>query len=230
MVSFPISIAPVDEHASIDTAMPKSANSPDPCGKFRQINRAQRKTPAKSQLKNIPACEKSRSAILDVMILIAVIGACGVLLYPYLALLAQKFIEFLQSIGGAVREELLRAPMVYICLGLSIFFAGIALLAITICTNKKCGKPGCKGLRKAAEFDIELQTEDCVKSLKCAGKNGVKKGLFELPRDHHLELEAELKKMAPPNGRAVLLFRARCGCSVGTMEVPGPRKPRKVKK
>ncbi|MCD7467776.1 hypothetical protein HAX54_005395, partial [Datura stramonium] len=30
--------------------------------------------------------------------------------------------------------------------------------------------------------------------------------------------------MAPPNGRAVLVFRGRCGCSIGTMEVPGPRK------
>nr|GLL18718.1 uncharacterized protein At5g19025-like [Ipomoea trifida]GMC57004.1 uncharacterized protein At5g19025-like [Ipomoea batatas]GMC67321.1 uncharacterized protein At5g19025-like [Ipomoea batatas]GMC73532.1 uncharacterized protein At5g19025-like [Ipomoea batatas]GME15461.1 uncharacterized protein At5g19025-like [Ipomoea batatas] len=218
MVSFPISIAP-----SVDsTAMPKSANSLD---KFRQINRAQRKIPAKNR-----SCEKSRSAIVDVVILIAVIGACGVLLYPYLSLLAQKFADFFEAIGGAVTEELLRAPMVYICLGLSIFFAGIALLSITVFTSKRCGKPGCKGLRKAAEFDIELQTEDCVKNLKLAGKNGVKKGLFELPRDHHLELESELKKMAPPNGRAVLVFRARCGCSVGTMEVPGPRKPRKVKK
>ncbi|CAN7141055.1 unnamed protein product, partial [Brassica rapa subsp. narinosa] len=30
-------------------------------------------------------------------------------------------------------------------------------------------------------------------------------------RDHHRELEAELKKMAPINGRAVLVFRAKCG-------------------
>ncbi|KAL4575218.1 hypothetical protein LXL04_022060 [Taraxacum kok-saghyz] len=30
--------------------------------------------------------------------------------------------------------------------------------------------------------------------------------------------------MAPINGRAVLVFRARCGCSVGRMEVLGPKK------
>ncbi|KAL2492437.1 Uncharacterized protein Adt_28065 [Abeliophyllum distichum] len=63
-----------------------------------------------------------------------------------------------------------------------------------------------------------------------SGRGRGRKGLFELPRDHHRELEAELKKMAPPNGRAVLVFRARCGCSVGRMEVPGPKKSRKVKK
>lgn len=62
------------------------------------------------------------------------------------------------------------------------------------------------------------------------GKDGVKKGVFELARDHHIELESELKKMAPPNGEAVLVFRGRCGCSVGRMEVPGPKKSRKVKK
>ncbi|KAL0709537.1 hypothetical protein Bca4012_016515 [Brassica carinata] len=53
-----------------------------------------------------------------------------------------------------------------------------------------------------------------VKSLK----SGVvrKKGLFELARDRRRELEAELKKMTPVNGRAVLVFRAKCGCCVGS--------------
>ncbi|CAN6802591.1 unnamed protein product [Brassica oleracea] len=59
----------------------------------------------------------------------------------------------------------------------------------------------------------------------------IQRGLFELPRDYHRELEAELKKMAPINGRAVLVFRAKCGCSVGRLEVPGPKKQqRKIKK
>ncbi|KAL0647873.1 hypothetical protein Bca4012_046164 [Brassica carinata] len=43
-------------------------------------------------------------------------------------------------------------------------------------------------------------------------------------------LEAELKKMAPINGRAVLVFREKCGCSVGRLEVPGPKQQRKIKK
>ncbi|GFY84905.1 ribosomal protein L34e superfamily protein [Actinidia rufa] len=87
------------------------------------------------------------------------------------------------------------------------------------------------GLRKAAEFDIQIETEDCVvKNSSNLGRDCVKQGLFELHRDHHRELEAELKKMAPPNGRAVLLFKARCGCSVGRMEVWGMKKPRKIKK
>jgi hypothetical protein len=36
--------------------------------------------------------------------------------------------------------------------------------------------------------------------------------------------------MAPINGRAVLVLRGKCGCSVGRLEVPGPKKNRKIKK
>ncbi|XP_009598835.1 uncharacterized protein At5g19025-like [Nicotiana tomentosiformis] len=221
-----VCLLPLDQ----EKIMAKSQNSTDPCMKLGKINQMQKKKNmlnSKNQL-SIPACEKSRSALIDVMILIAVIGACGVLLYPSVNLLVNKIPEILRTISSEVKEEIYEAPVVYICLGLSILFAGIALLAVTVCTGRRCGKPGCRGLKKAAEFDIQLESEDCVKN---SAKDGVnKKGLFELPRDHHRELEAELKRMAPPNGRAVLIFRGRCGCSVGTMEVPGPKKTRKVKK
>ncbi|CAD5321733.1 hypothetical protein ISN45_At03g000260 [Arabidopsis thaliana x Arabidopsis arenosa] len=129
-----------------------------------------------------PVCDGSQSAAIDVVILIAVITACGFLFFPYVKLITLKSIE-------------------------------------------RCGKPNCKGLRKAVEFDIQLETEECVKS------SSNKRGMFELPRVHHRELEAELKKMAPPNGRAVLVFRARCGCSVRRLVVSGPKKQqRKIKK
>ncbi|XP_059293971.1 uncharacterized protein At5g19025 [Lycium ferocissimum] len=199
----------------------KSKNSTLPFVKLRQIK------------KNMPSsdCEQSHSAIIDVVILIAVVGASGFLLYPYINLLVQTLFEFLEEVSYVVKDEIFRAPLVFICLGLSILFAVIALLAMTVCTTGKgCGKPGCRRLRKAAEFDIQLETEDCVKKTNFSAKNGVKKGMFKLPRDHHQELEAELKRMAPPNGRAVLVFRGRCGCSIGTMEVPGPRKTGKFKK
>jgi LDH2 family malate/lactate/ureidoglycolate dehydrogenase len=48
--------------------------------------------------------------------------------------------------------------------------------------------------------------------------------------DEHRELEAELRKMAPPNGRSVLTFRAPCGCAKGRMEVWGAKKVRRIKK
>jgi len=54
---------------------------------------------------------------------------------------------------------------------------------------------------------------------------------FELgDEQRELEAEAELRKMAPPNGRTVLIFRAPCGCPKGRMEVWGAKKVRRIKK
>ncbi|XP_057968976.1 uncharacterized protein At5g19025-like [Malania oleifera] len=207
-------------------------NSTDTCSKSRQNNHLcrNRKIPNSQNYLKIPACHRSRSAAVDVLILIAVIGACGFLLFPYVKLLCLKFVEFVAAALYVVKEEVSSAPMIYASLGISVSCAAVAAWGIMICTSSKCGNPNCQGLRKAAEFDIQLETEECVKNSTSLGRDGVKKGLFELPRDHHRELEAELKKMAPPNGRAVLVFRSRCGCSVGRLEVPGPRKHRKIKK
>lgn len=227
MVCFHSTI-PVDQHI----AMAKSVNSTDPCLKPKQINQLHKKknTSNPQNHLNIPACEQSRSAVIDVIILIAVICACGVLLYPCVKSLVHTSSEFVEEAAYVFKEEILEAPMVYGCFGLSILFALSALLAITVYTSRTCGRPDCLGLRRAAEFDIQLETEESVKSSSGVANLGLKKGLFQLPRDHLRELEAELKKMAPPNGRAVLVFRARCGCSVGRMEVLGPKKSRKVKK
>ena len=179
---------------------------------------------------NFQACDGSRSAVIDVVLFIAVIGASGFLLFPYAQIISIKIFEITGIVMYVLREEVSNAPLVYGSMGLSILCAALAAWALLVCTSRKCGNPNCKGLRKAAEFDIQLETEECVKNSASLGKDGVKKGLFELPRDHHRELEAELKKMAPTNGRAVLVFRARCGCSVGRLEVPGPRKIKKIKK
>lgn len=205
----------------------KSKNSTVPFSKLRKINQLDKK-------KTMPSsdCEQPHSVIIDVVMLIAVIGASGVLLYPYINLVMRILFEFFRDVSDVVKEEFLRAPMVFICLGLSMFFAVLALLAVTVCTSGKgCGRTGCRRLKRAAEFDIQLETEDRVKKSNLSPKNGrVKKGIFRLPVDYHQELEVELKRMAPPNGKAILVYRGRCGCCIGTMEVSGPRKTGKFKK
>ncbi|KAJ8574022.1 hypothetical protein K7X08_010533 [Anisodus acutangulus] len=86
--------------------------------------------------------------------------------------------------------------------------------------SRKCGNPNCQGLRKAVEFDIQLESEECIKCLPLLDPDsnlnsnafynyGVKP--LDLG-DERKELEAELKRMAPRNGRTVLIFRAQCGC------------------
>jgi hypothetical protein len=110
---------------------------------------------------------------------------------------------------------------------------------------RKCGRPRCRGLRKAVEFDIQLETEECVRgrlapagrasALLAAAASAAGAGAGAAARpvelgEEHRELEAELRKMAPPNGRSVLTFRAPCGCAKGRMEVWGAKKVRRIKK
>lgn len=213
--------------------MAVSMNLTYPYSKSKQTNQFQkmRKIPISSSdhIMSSSCCE-SRLAVLDVIMLIAAIGAIVFLLYPYVNFTYAKVSEMGSLVCCVLKDEIYENPIIYGSLGLSMVCVAIAARAIVMCTTRKCGNPSCRGLWKAAEFDIQLETEECVRNSNSSAKDGVKKGLFELPRDHHRELEAELKKIAPPNGRAVLVFRARCGCSVGRMEVPGPRKTRKIKK
>ncbi|KAF8378459.1 hypothetical protein HHK36_029799 [Tetracentron sinense] len=232
MVYFDNSISlckPLDQ----PTNMANPLKLTDPSSNSRKNHQAQRnrKQPNSVTPIKITPCHRSRTVAVDVVILIAVIGACGFLFFPYIKLFCDGIVE----IGGAtvsmVREELCQAPMIYAFLGLGVLFAILAVWGISKFFSRKCWRPNCLGLHKAAEFDIQLETEECVKnSTSSLVKDGGGKGVFELGLDHHKELEAELRKMAPQNGRAVLVFRARCGCSVGRMEVPAPKKFRKIAK
>lgn len=224
----------VYHNSSIDqsTRMTVSMSITDPYLKPKQINQISknRKMPNSSNHQISSSCCESRLAVLDMVMLISAIGAIGYLVFPYVSFTYMKVAEIGGLVCSTLRDEIYENPVIYGSLGLSMVCVGMAAWGIVMCTTRKCGNPSCRGLWKAAEFDIQLETEECVKNSNSMVKDGVKKGLFELPRDHHRELEAELKKIAPPNGRAVLVFRARCGCSVGRMEVPGQRKPRKIKK
>uniref|UniRef100_A0A1D1YPE5 Uncharacterized protein At5g19025 n=1 Tax=Anthurium amnicola TaxID=1678845 RepID=A0A1D1YPE5_9ARAE len=176
-----------------------------------------------------PFCEHSPFAVMDIVMLLLVLGALGILMVPYLKLVFQESSEFLpvafDVIGGFVYD----APVAYgVGLVLS-FVVVVAMWEIISHNSRKCGNPYCKGLKKAVEFDIQLEPEECVKKLPPMPHDVLRACPLELGQDHK-ELEAELKKMAPLNGRTVLIFRARCGCPRGRMEVWGPRKVRRIKK
>ncbi|XP_028759530.1 uncharacterized protein At5g19025-like [Neltuma alba] len=215
-------------------AMANSSCSADFGSKSRRSNNIlrNRKTPASFNSLQIPPCDRSRFAVVDVVIFIAVICACGFLLFPYIQILIIKSIEIGGTILDAVKEEFSMAPLIYISIGLSVSSAVLATFLVVTWTGRKCGNPNCKGLKNSVEFDIQLETEDCVKKSASLGTDGdgFQKGLFELARHQNRELEAQLRKMAPPNGRAVLILRAKCGCSVGRLQVPGPKKHRKIRK
>ena len=172
-------------------------------------------------------CDNTPMAVSDAVMLLAVVIAIGFLLIPYLKLLLLEMGAMLHPAAS--------------CLPAAAFFgAAVAVAAVVVAWEllghhaRKCGKPRCRGLKKAVEFDIQLETEECVRGrpgptarsalLAAAGARPVELG------DEQRELEAELRKMAPPNGRTVLIFRAPCGCPKGRMEVWGAKKVRRIKK
>ncbi|CAA7398289.1 unnamed protein product [Spirodela intermedia] len=176
-----------------------------------------------------PFCEQSPLAVMDIFVLFLVIGALGILILPYFKFIFQEASEFLPVAFDLIGGFVYGAPVAY-GIGLVLTFgAVVACWEIISLSSRKCGSPYCRGLRNAVEFDIQLEPEECVKHLPSLPNDVLGSCPFELGEDHK-ELEAELKKMAPLNGRTVLIFRARCGCPRGRMEVWGPRKTHRVKK
>lgn len=89
-------------------------------------------------------------------------------------------------------------------------------------------------MKNALEFDIKLESEEECGSgiLKGKGKDFdflPWKGGSECNPDYEC-LRSELRKMAPLSGRAVLLFRAKCGCPIAKLEAWGAKRSRRHKK
>ncbi|KAM3358030.1 hypothetical protein P3S68_020961 [Capsicum galapagoense] len=195
-------------------------------------------------------CNHSPSATLDLLIFILVLfsGAFLIisyfsyifnslsLLFPYSpSLLLNTFLTHLQQLDVSTH---------YIFYTFFVLVFLFVLIFFEICCgfgfrSRKCGKSGCKGLRRAMEFDLQLQGEECFLRSGagvCESSKTVRE-INELPWKGGTEnnpdyecLRAELRKMAPPNGRAVLLFRSKCGCPVAKLEGWGAKRGRRHKK
>ncbi|KAG8387398.1 hypothetical protein BUALT_Bualt02G0017400 [Buddleja alternifolia] len=166
-------------------------------------------------------------AAVDLIILLLVIGSLGFLFVPYFTFF---FCEVLPLFHDFITDIILDAPLAYFTgLVLALLALVFALLVWEIIDMRlrRCGNPNCKGLRRAVEYDIQLESEECIKysshpppsnSISISNARDDETQLeLELGQDRK-ELEAELKKMAPPNGRTVLIFRAPCGCPAGRLE------------
>ncbi|KAI3715395.1 hypothetical protein L6452_22377 [Arctium lappa] len=172
----------------------------------------------------------SPSATLDILILILVLFSGAFLVSSYFSYIFHSLSLILPPISLSI---LIDISSLYL-IGFFFFFV-LSIIGLEICCgnrSRKCGKKGCKGLKKAMEFDLQLQTEEILRS----GAKGVKemeelpwKGGSETNPDYEC-LRTELRKMAPMNGRAVLLFRSKCGCPVAKLEGWGPKRGRRNKK
>ncbi|KAL3505853.1 hypothetical protein ACH5RR_031235 [Cinchona calisaya] len=187
----------------------------------------------------------SPTATLDLLILILVLFAGAFLIsscFSYIfhslsLLLPPSFSLSLSTLLSFLSAHIQLHHIFLTSLILSLLFVVIFFEICCGPRSRKCGKFGCKGLKKALEFDLQLQGEDFFLKLGNNNNNKAVKEIDELPWKGGSELNpdyeclrAELRKMAPPNGRAVLLFRAKCGCPIAKLEGWGPKRGRRHKK
>lgn len=160
----------------------------------------------------------SPSATLDLLVLLLVLFSSLFLISSILSYLSISLSLLLPSLN-----------LSFLAFFLLFFIATLA--AVDFCCgvrSRRCRNPRCQGLKKASEFDVQLQTEECLKVEEA------KKEIDDLPWKGGAEgnpdyqcLIKELRRLAPTNGRAVLLFRAKCGCAVAKLEAWGTKRGRR---
>ncbi|XP_015692908.2 uncharacterized protein At5g19025-like [Oryza brachyantha] len=194
-----------------------------------------------------PACRHTpSSATLDLLILLLVLFSVAFLLGSSLAHVSRSLSPLLASPPAAAVIAAGSAAMPY--LGAAAALAWATFLSCGRLPRRRCRNPRCRGLVKALEFDVQLQTEESVRagtgsSGGGGGGTGADAAMWReieaLPwkggqggnNPDYECLRAELRRMAPPNGRAVLLFRNRCGCPIAKLEGWGvPKSKRRSKR
>nr|XP_043624958.1 uncharacterized protein At5g19025 [Erigeron canadensis] len=174
------------------------------------------------------------SATLDILILTLTLFSGAFLISSYFNYIFHSLSLILPPLSLSI--SISQTHIVFFSVFFVISLTLTLIVSFSLCQtgSRKCGKKGCKGLKKAMEFDLQLQSEEMLRSGKVGGIGGVVddlpwKGGSETNPDYEC-LRSELRKMAPVNGRAVLLFRLKCGCPVAKLEGWGPKRGRRNKK
>ncbi|KAI4378885.1 hypothetical protein MLD38_016307 [Melastoma candidum] len=184
------------------------------------------------------ACPSSggtcKHSLVDLLFLLLLLLSSSFLIASVLSYLSRSlsllFPSLLPSSSSLPLSLSLSLPLSpFFVLSFLAFFALAAASSLLLSfprSRLRCHRPSCKALTRALEFDLQLQSEDQLRT----GKGPVEaverlpwKGGSENNPDYEC-LRAELRRMAPVNGRAVLLFREKCGCPVAKLVGWGPRK------
>ncbi|KAK8928941.1 hypothetical protein KSP39_PZI017488 [Platanthera zijinensis] len=190
------------------------------------------------------SCNHSPSAAaFDLLILIIVLLSCTFLITSSFLHIFRSLSHLLLISASSIRHDPLPFLAGFILLLVSII-AALEISCYRACVwSRRCDNRRCRGLRKAMEFDVQLQTEDCIRfissgSVSASAATAAWKEIDQLPwkggqqgnNPDYECLRAELRQMAPPNGRAVLLFRSRCGCPIAKLEAWSHKRGRRHKK
>ncbi|KAF3499131.1 hypothetical protein F2Q69_00044519 [Brassica cretica] len=144
--------------------------------------------PLSSSSSSLHPCKHSPSATLDLLILILVVFSGAFLISSYFSYLIHS-LSLLSSHFPSIALSLSSLPLPLILLfsdhdhdpddedhdGISlasflfvfaVFFAASVAFLDLCCgsRSRRCRNPKCKGLKKAMEFDLQLQTEESVRT------------------------------------------------------------------
>lgn len=173
---------------------------------------------------NLCNCKHAPSATLDLLILLLVLFSGAFLLSSYFSYIFNSLSLLLPSLSFTLSIPYL--------IGFVVFFIVTVVVTEFCCgaRSRKCERSGCRGLKNVKEFDLQIETF-------APGSNSGSNEFDKLPWKGGSEgnpdyefLRAELRMMAPPNGRALLLFRAPCGCPNAKLEALGPKKTKRHKR
>jgi hypothetical protein len=199
----------MQEALVLTTAMPSSSSSSSSSSWTHHCN-------------NLCNCKHAPSATLDLLILLLVLFSGAFLLSSYFSYIFNSLSLLLPSLS---------LPIPYL-IGF-IFFFVVSVISVELCCgsrSRKCQRKGCKGLKKATEFDLQIEKFGSGSGLGLGEYDKLPwKGGSEANPDYEC-LRSELRKMAPINGRALLLFRAPCGCPIAKLEASGPKKGKRHKR
>nr|XP_012568689.1 uncharacterized protein At5g19025 isoform X4 [Cicer arietinum] len=126
----------MQEGVVLTTAMPSSSSSSSSSSWSHHCN-------------NLCNCKHAPSATLDLLILLLVLFSGAFLLSSYFSYIFNSLSLLLPSIS---------LPIPYI-IAFVIFFA-VSVFAVEVCCgarSRKCQRSGCRGLKNATEFDLQIE-------------------------------------------------------------------------
>ncbi|KAF3564277.1 hypothetical protein DY000_02018521 [Brassica cretica] len=125
--------------------------------------------PLSSSSSSLHPCKHSPSATLDLLILILVVFSGAFLISSYLSYLIHS-LSLLSSHFPSIaillfsdHDGISLASFLFV---FAVFFAASVAFLDLCCgsRSRRCRNPKCKGLKKAMEFDLQLQTEESVRT------------------------------------------------------------------